>query len=192
MDARHLFTNGDLALIGDWLNEGDQLLLYIYWPHSAGANAYYFFRSLAELRTILISQDAPEIELMIFRNSRFVLRDTVTEEFIAKVLHEYAANTFYTLIGSPNDNSTQWHYLNDGQATDQLEADLNAWKDTEVAVVVNPTDRQQQQLGYRSHEYVLYIRVLRNQNTYLSYSKNPEKYAWVQEARRLFESNEAL
>jgi hypothetical protein len=192
VDARHLFTNGDLALLGDWLNEGGQLLLYIYWPHQAGANAYHFFRSLAELRSILVSQDAPEIELMIFRNSRFVLRDTVTDEFITKVLREYATNLFYTLIGSPNHDSTQWHYLSDGQTTDQLKADLDAWKDTEVAVVVDLTDRSQQELGYRSHEYVLYIRVLRNQNSYLNYSKHPEKYTWVQEARRIFESNESL
>jgi len=190
--ARHLFTNGDLALLGDWLHEGGQLLLHIYWPHSAGTNAYHFFHSLAELRMILTSQDAPEIELMIFRNSRFVLSDTVTEEFITKVLQEYSTDQFYTLLGSSNDGSDKWYYLTDGQTTDQLRADLEAWKDTAVAVVVDPTDQHQQQLGYRSHEYVLHIRVLRNQNTYLNYWKNPEKYAWVQEARRMFESNEAL
>ncbi len=128
---------------------------------------------------------------MIFRNSRFVLRDTVTEEFITNVLREYSTNQSYTLIGSPNDDSNQWHYLTDGQTTDQLKDDLEAWKDTDVAVVVDPSDRQQQQLGYRSHEYVLHIRVLRNQNTYLNYWKNPEKYAWVQEARLMFESNES-
>jgi len=53
VDARHLFTNGDLALLGDWLNEGGQLLLYIYWPHRTGANAYYFFVRLSNFAQFL-------------------------------------------------------------------------------------------------------------------------------------------
>lgn len=179
MDAVPLFTSHNLALLSDWLSETEELLLYIYWPHSAGSNDYYFFSTLPELHSIIANQHASEIEITIFRDAKYLLRGTVTDTFVKDALSYFQADHLYTLIGPEAGASKKWLYLNDGQIGKQLQRDLEEWKETEVAIVVDPTQQQQKQRGPLDHRCTLRIAVTRNQSYYQPYADNPTKYAWI-------------
>jgi hypothetical protein len=180
VDALPLFTLHNLALLSDWLSQTEALLLYIYWPHSAGSNAYYFFHTLPELRSIITDQHASEIDIMIFRDSNYLLRGMVTDAFIKDAFTQFQADELYTLIGPAPDTSNKWLYLSDGQIGNQLQQDLEEWKETEVAIVVDPT-QQQDRRSHLEPRYALRIVVTRNQSYYQPYADNPEKYAWLQD-----------
>jgi hypothetical protein len=66
-----LLSEHNLALLGDWLAETHELLVIIYFPHSAGLQDFFFIKSLNELRKILSAQTLPEIKVSIFGESNF-------------------------------------------------------------------------------------------------------------------------
>jgi hypothetical protein len=172
-----LLSEHNIALLSDWLAETHELLVIIYFPHSAGLQDIYFVESLPELRKVLSEQTFPEIRISIFREKQFPLRGQVNNSFIEQALKSMADGKRYTIIKFRKyPNPCEW--VDDSESSQQIKDALENLKDEFAGFGIDPFEA----INDKEHgTYTRFFRldVSKNQNNYEPFSKEPNRYASI-------------
>lgn len=71
MNYCDLFTPHHIALIHDWIERTGRVFVRIERPHSGATGDSHVVRSLKELRTLLVRETHPEIEVFVFQEQPY-------------------------------------------------------------------------------------------------------------------------
>ncbi len=68
MKYTELFTPHHIAELVDWFAEKPELCVEIYIPYGAGSEEYFTIRSLAELKSLILSITSQQVQITIWKN----------------------------------------------------------------------------------------------------------------------------
>lgn len=178
MNYLHLLSLDNIALLKDWLEETGELYVDIDLPHSGSSGSAYLVRSMNELKLLISRQTHPEIVIAIFHSLQYPIRGIADEILLKQVLQRIADGEWYTIISLESVYPSSVVWCGNGRSHDELRHDFADVLGERVGIGINPADvcSDWRQL---SSEEVLTLSVLRNQNYYEPYVKNPDRYKSV-------------
>lgn len=179
MNYLTLFSPHNLALLSDWLGETGELYVDIHLPHSGATGAAYRLRSLGDLKSLISQQSHPEIAIHIFHYLQYPLRGTANEMLLQQALQQISDGEWYSIISLDDFYPSSVSWWGNGNTHEELKRDFADILGEKIGMGQNPFDvHTGDWLSLHPNE-VLKLAVLRNQNNYDPYLKEPEKFKWV-------------
>lgn len=180
----------NVALVHKWLQASHALYVWLDYPHSGGSGVAYRIRALPDLKHLLLSQNAPELELYVFREEQFPLHGVAAPDVLARAKETIASGQWYSIIREDSYYPAPIEYLGSGNTHAELEEQMSAVFGQAVAVGSEPfdgSDWADPRAVYLRPSDVLYVGVRRNRNSWPEYHPDPEAYG---EALALWDATE--
>jgi hypothetical protein len=179
MNYSHLFLPHNLALLSDWLGETGELYVDVYLPHSGGSSSAYFVHSMKDLKSLISQQAHPEIVIAVFHHLQYPIRGVADETLLQQALHQIPDGEWYTIVSLGNVYPSSVSWWGNGNSHQELRHDFADVLGEKVGIGINPDDAYSGDWRTLRPNEVLTISVLRNQNYYEPYAKDPARYAGV-------------
>jgi hypothetical protein len=183
-----IFTPHNLAMLSDWLAESGELYVDVYHRRSGGGSSGYFIRSMADLKSLIAQDKWHPIDYTIFREQQFTLRGIADDQLLVQVFHMIPDGQPYAFVlleaSIFPDHVAYWGH---GRSHDEFRREYSEVLGEEIAIGKDPHiylfGKDRIDLHPDKVFKATFLRqigeITRNQDSYLPFENEPEKYKWV-------------
>lgn len=174
-----LFSLSNLAALSDWLEESGELLVDIYYPHSAGGSYQYFVNSIDELKQLIQKETCDEISITIFREKQYPLRGIASAEMLEKALTKVKEGEWYSIISFGDSFLNKIIILEASDTLSEMPVYFKELSGQRIGFGQNPFDIYDEEWIRTNSDKVFTLSVTKNQNYYEKYTNLSKKFQWL-------------